>query len=246
MLTLSRRQPERDWTELQQRVRTWWIMAVVFAIAISLGRSVSLAFFASISFLALKEFLSMIPTRHADRQVLFWAYLAIPMQYLWAWYEWYGMFIIFIPVYVFLFLPMRMVLIGETRGFLPAVGTLHWGLMTTVLSLSHLAYLLVLPAPGNPNGSGPSLALYLVLLTQRTARPLFRPDQRRALQDLRRASASSRGWPGSVPPDPFSLAHPGGQPALLEATGALDAAAQNPAPWRLLGGVLHGLLSGDG
>jgi phosphatidate cytidylyltransferase len=166
VLGLSWRHPEQDWAELQQRVRTWWIMTVVFAVAIGLGRSVSLAFFASISFLALKEFLSMIPTRRADRRVLFWAYLAIPVQYFWAWYEWYGVFIIFIPVYVFLFLPMRMVLIGETRGFLPAVGTLHWGLMTTVFSLSHLAYLLVLPASGNPNGAGPALALYLVLLTQ--------------------------------------------------------------------------------
>ncbi len=163
---LSRCHPERDWSELQQRVRTWWVMAVVFAIAISLGRSISLAFFAFISFLALKEFLSMIPTRRADRRVLFWAYLAIPIQYIWAGREWYGMFIIFIPVYVFLFLPMRMVLVGETRGFLSAVGTLHWGLMTTVFSLSHLAYMLVLPASGNPHGGGPALALYLVLLTQ--------------------------------------------------------------------------------
>lgn len=163
---LSRRQPEKDWGELQQRIRTWWLMATVFALAIGLGRSISLVFFAFISFLAFKEFLSMIPTRRADRRVLFWAYLSIPVQYWWAGQEWYGMFIIFIPVYVFLFLPMRMVLIGETRGFLSAVGTLHWGLMTTVFSLSHLAYLLVLPPSGNPNGGGPALAFYLVLLTQ--------------------------------------------------------------------------------
>jgi phosphatidate cytidylyltransferase len=163
---LSWRHPRKDWTELQQRVRTWWLMAIVFTVAMSLGRAVSLVFFAFISFLALKEYLSMIPTRRADRRVLFWAYLTIPLQYWWAGREWYGMFIIFIPVYVFLFLPTRMVLIGETHRFLPAVGTLHWGLMTTVFSLSHLAYLLTLPASGNPNGGGPSLALYLVLLTQ--------------------------------------------------------------------------------
>jgi phosphatidate cytidylyltransferase len=163
---LSRRHPAGDWTELRRRVRTWWVMATVFAVAISLGRTISLAFFAFVSFLALKEYLSMIPTRRADRRVLFWAYLAIPLQYWWAGREWYGMFIIFIPVYAFLFLPTRMVLIGETRGFLSAVGTLHWGLMTTVFSLSHLAYLLTLPASGNPNGAGPALALYLVLLTQ--------------------------------------------------------------------------------
>jgi phosphatidate cytidylyltransferase len=141
-------------------------MVIVFTVAMSLGRTISLIFFAFISFMALKEFLSMIPTRRADRRVLFWSYLAIPVQYWWAGIEWYGMFIIFIPVYVFLFLPTRMVLIGDTRGFLSAVGTLHWGLMTAVFSLSHLAYLLTLPASGNPNGAGPALALYLVLLTQ--------------------------------------------------------------------------------
>jgi phosphatidate cytidylyltransferase len=163
---LRRLVPAGNWTELGLRVRTWWSMAAVFGVALLLNRGVSLAFFAFISFLALKEYLSMIPTRRADRRVLFWAYLAIPLQYLWAGLEWYGMFIIFIPVYVFLLLPMRMVLIGETRGFLTAVGTLHWGMMTTVFSLSHLAFLLVLPEAGNPNGGGAALALYLVVLTQ--------------------------------------------------------------------------------
>jgi phosphatidate cytidylyltransferase len=76
------------------------------------------------------------------------------------------MFIIFIPVYVFLFLPMVMVVIGETRDFLRAAGTLHWGMMTTVFSLSHLAFLLVLPEKGNPAGGGAGLLLYLVFLTQ--------------------------------------------------------------------------------
>ncbi len=69
----------------------------------------------------------MIPTRRADRRVLFWAYLAIPVQYLWIGMDWYGMFLVFIPVYMFLFLAMRTVLIQETEGFLKAVGTLHWG-----------------------------------------------------------------------------------------------------------------------
>ena len=98
--------------------------------------------------------------------MLLWAYLAIPVQYLWVGQEWYGMFIIFIPVYVFLFLPMVMVVIGETKDFLRAAGTLHWGMMTTVFSLSHLAFLLVLPEKGNPVGGGAGLLLYLVFLTQ--------------------------------------------------------------------------------
>jgi len=163
---LSWRRPDSNLSELKARVRSWWVMATVFTVAMSLSRSVSLAFFAFISFLALKEYLSIIPTRRADRRVLFWAYLAIPLQYLWAGMSWYGMFIIFIPVYAFLFVPIRMLLIGETQGYLKAVGTLHWGLMTTVFSLSHLAFLLVLPATEASPAGGAGLALYLVVLTQ--------------------------------------------------------------------------------
>ncbi len=163
---LQLRHPDRPYAELRQRIRSWWIMAGVFALAISLNRQISLAFFALVSFLALKEYFSLIPTRRADRRVLFWAYLAIPLQYLWIAREWYGMFIIFIPVYVFLFLPMRMIMIGETQHFLRAIGTLHWGLMTLVFSISHVAFLLVLPGTGSTVAGGAGLVLLLILLTE--------------------------------------------------------------------------------
>ena len=168
---IGRLRPGLDLGEVKLRIRSWWVMAAVFALAMVLSRAVSLVFFAFVSFLALKEYLSLIPTRRADRGVLFWAYLAIPLQYWWIADAWYGMFIIWIPVYVFLFLPLRMVLIGETTGFLRAVGTLHWGLMTTVFSISHVAYLLVLPVAARPSAgglavAGPSLVLFLVVLTQ--------------------------------------------------------------------------------
>jgi phosphatidate cytidylyltransferase len=163
---LRRLRPALDLGSVPARVKSWWVMVAVFSIAMVLSRTVSLVFFALVSFLALKEYLSLIPTRRADRSVLFFAYLAIPFQYLWIYQEWYGMFIIWIPVYLFLFLPMQMVVIGVTEGFLRAAGTLHWGLMMTVFSISHIAFLLVLPLDGNPQGGGPALVLYLVFLTQ--------------------------------------------------------------------------------
>jgi phosphatidate cytidylyltransferase len=165
-IALVRARPERDYTELRQRVRTWWLIAGVFAAAVLFSRTVSVAVLGFISFLAFKEYLSLIPTRRADHRVLFWAYLAIPVQYYWVWTGWYGLFIIFIPVYVFLLLPMRMILIGETQGFLRAVGTLHWGLMITVFSLSHMAYMLVLPEATNPAGGRMGLLIFLVVLTE--------------------------------------------------------------------------------
>lgn len=165
-IALVKIRPQRDYTELRQRIKTWWCIVAVFAAALLFNKTVSVTVFGFISFLAFKEYLSLIPTRHADHRVLFWAYLAIPVQYYWVWLAWYGTFIIFIPVYLLLFLPMRMVLIGETQGFLRAAGTLHWGLMITVFSLSHLAYLLVLPASVNPAGGIAGLLIYLVFLTE--------------------------------------------------------------------------------
>lgn len=166
VILLRKSHPDRNYQELGSRIRTWWIITAMFAGVLLLSKGMALAFFAFISYLALKEYLSLIPTRRADRRVLFWAYLAIPVQYGWVYTEWYGMFIIFIPVYMFLYLPMRMVLKGETEGFLRAAGTLHWGMMTTVFSLSHAAFLLVLPKEGNPAAGGAGLVLYLVCLTE--------------------------------------------------------------------------------
>jgi phosphatidate cytidylyltransferase len=159
--------PQADWTEIIVRIRTWWIMVGVFVFAIISNRTISIMFFAFVSFLALKEYLSLIPTRRADRRVLFWAYLAIPFQFYWVYTEWYGMFIIFIPVYMFLLLPMRMISIGQTDGFIRAVGTLHWGLMTMVFSISHAAFLLVLRLKDNPlEFPGPGFVLMLVVFTE--------------------------------------------------------------------------------
>ena len=165
-LLLRQVRPQRDHRELLARIATWWWMVGVFAVALMLGRAAMLVFLGLVSFLALKEYLSVIPTRRSDRRVLLWAYLAIPVQYYWVGTEWYGMFVIFIPIYMFLFLPLPMLIIGETQGFLRAIGTLHWGLMATVFSLSHAAFLLVLPASGNPVAGGAGLLLFLLILTE--------------------------------------------------------------------------------
>jgi phosphatidate cytidylyltransferase len=158
--------PAYQQSELQQRMTSWcWIVAI-FATMLVVNRSISIVLFGFLSFLAFKEYISLIPTRLSDRRVLFWAYLAIAIQYYWISIGWYVMFLIFVPIYMFLFLPMRMVIAGETEGFLKAIGTIHWGLMLTVFSLGHLAYLLMLPDRGNPVAGSAGLILYLVFLTE--------------------------------------------------------------------------------
>src|SRR5699024_1457905 len=166
-LLLTKFKPEKNFKEINDRIKSWWIMAIIFTVAILINHNVSLIFLAFLCFLAFKEYLSLIPTNRAHRKLLFWASFAILILFFWIYLGWYGIFIIFIPVYMFLFLPIQMILIGENKGFLRTMGSVHWGLMIMVFGLSHLAYLLVLPETSGMNGaSGAGLVLYIVILTQ--------------------------------------------------------------------------------
>lgn len=155
----------RDFTELVLRVRSWWWMIGLIFGALIWGRVPTIVLFAFISFLALKEFLSIVPTRLVDRRAVFWAYVAIPLQYYFVSIAWYGVFIIFVPVYVFLFIPARLVLIGDTQGFIRSSAILHWATMLTVFCLSHIAYLTNLPIV-NAHGGWIGLVLFVLFVTQ--------------------------------------------------------------------------------
>jgi phosphatidate cytidylyltransferase len=165
---LRRSKPERDFSELAARVRAWWIMAAIFFAAIVVSNRISLVFFALMSFWAMKEYVTLLKTRPADHHALVLTFLAIPIQYLWIALNppWYGMFIIFIPVYMLLSLPVRMVLSKETKGFVESASQIQWGLMIFVFGLSHLAFLLTLPITGNSAANGRTLVLFLVFVVE--------------------------------------------------------------------------------
>jgi len=161
---LKKSHPQRNYLELQQRVNSWWVIVCLFSLAMLSPKWLALVFFGFVSFLALKEYLTLAPTRRSDSIPLLWMYAAIPLQYIWVGMSWYGMFIIFIPIYVFLFLPTHMVIIGDTKGFLHSASVMHWGMMTTVFALSHVAFLLILPGIGVSVGA--LLVIFLVALTE--------------------------------------------------------------------------------
>ncbi len=164
-MILEKKRPEDDYTELRQRIQSWWWMIAITFTALSYSLQSAIIFFAFLSFLVLKEFLSIVPLRQVDRRVIFWLYLSIPFQYYWVASQWYGMFMAFIPVYVFLLSPIRMVLSGETNGFIKSAGLLNWAVMLAVFSISHIAYLMVLPVKNHSAGDI-GLVLFLVVMTQ--------------------------------------------------------------------------------
>jgi phosphatidate cytidylyltransferase len=154
-------QSEKDFSAVSMRVKTWWGMFVVFCLATLFNPIVSLLSLMILCFFGLKEYFSMMKTRKPDRRLFLWSYLAIPLQFYWIYIGWYGMFIVFIPVYMFLFLPLPRLLGKGTSGFLRSVSSTQWGLMLMVFGLSHLAYYQF----ATPE-YGANLVLFLVVLTQ--------------------------------------------------------------------------------
>lgn len=152
--------------ELTARTKSWWIMAGMFIGAVFINYAISYFFLAFLSFIAFRELYSVLGFRESDRRALFWGILAIPIQYYLAYVAWYGAFIIFIPVVMFLLLPLRLVLKGDTHGITKSIALLQWILMLSVFGISHLAYLLSLPALPGFNAGGRGLLLFLVFLTE--------------------------------------------------------------------------------
>jgi phosphatidate cytidylyltransferase len=151
---------------LSARIRAWWAMTAVFVAALATGGIGSVILFGLTSFIALREFITLTPTRRADHRTLFWAFFVfVPIQYYLVATHWYGLFVIFIPVYAFLFVPVRSVLAGDTEDFLARTAKIQWGLMVAVYCVSHAPALLMLQIPGF-EGENAKLLLYLIVVVQ--------------------------------------------------------------------------------
>ena len=151
---LSRRpsDPARRATivNLNMRIRSWWVMTALVAAAILAGRIGAVVLFALVSFFALREFITLTPTRRGDHRTLFYAFfVGIPLQYYLVAIDWYGLFSILIPVYAFLFIPARSVLSGDTEHFLERIAEIQWGLMASLYSVSHVPALLMYDISGH-------------------------------------------------------------------------------------------------
>ncbi len=137
---------------LNARIKAWWVMVAIFALAFTFGKSVTILLFAMVSFYCLREFISLTPTRPSDHRAVAAAfYLFIPLQYWLVWDGWLSMLTIAIPVYAFLLLPVLSVIKGETQDFLLRTAKIQWALMLTVFCISHAPALLILDIPGQQN-----------------------------------------------------------------------------------------------
>lgn len=134
---------------LNDRMKSWWLMIAIFSIAVLAGGTTSIVLFFFISFIALREFITLTPTHKADHRALNWAFLVIlPINYLLIGLHWYSLFAIFVPVYAFLWIPIRIALAGDSADFLERTAKIQWGLMVCVYFVSYAPALLNLYIPG--------------------------------------------------------------------------------------------------
>ena len=147
-------------------LRTSWLMVFVFWIGWVTGEWVALTLFGFVSFFALREFLTLSPTRLGDHRSLVLAFFVVlPVQYSLIGSGLFDLFTVFIPVYVFLALPLASALANDPQRFLERNAKLQWGIMVCIYGMSHVPALLLLKFPGYENRNA-FLVFFLVLVVQ--------------------------------------------------------------------------------
>jgi len=164
---LGKLKPKADFSELVMRTKSWWLMAVIFVAATILHPIITFISLGLLSFVALRELSSISKNvRPADRRTLIWCFLAIPVQYYFAYIGQYGLFLTFIPIFMFLWIPFMLVINGDIEDIGKSMSVLPTQLMLTVFGLSHLAFLVALPEIDGFNAGGRSLLLFIVFITE--------------------------------------------------------------------------------
>lgn len=151
---------------LDSRIRAWWKMCVVFVLCLLFGRVAALVLFGVISFMAMREYMTLVPTHRSDHLTLFWSFFVIvPLQYYLLGIQWFTFFVVILPFFAFVFIPTSIAIEGDSSHFLERVAKIQFAIMVCAYCLSHLPALLFLHIPNLP-GSDARLLLYLVLVDQ--------------------------------------------------------------------------------
>jgi phosphatidate cytidylyltransferase len=156
----------REFADFRALLRTSWFMVAVFWIGWALGPGVATVLFALIAFFALREFITLSPTRRGDHRSLILAFFVVlPIQFFLVGTARFDLFTVFIPVYVFIAIPVVSALANDPSHFLERNAKLQWGIMVCVYGMSHVPALLLLSFP-NYEGKSAFLVFFLVFVVQ--------------------------------------------------------------------------------
>ena len=149
---------------LKRDLGALWLGAGIFWAAWVSGPFGATLLFGLVSFLALREFITLVYTSRGDHRSLLLAFfLILPLQYLIVGLRRFDLFAVFIPVYAFFAIPVAAALAGDPRRFLERNAKIQWGVMVCVYGLSHAPALLLLEFPSHA-GRGAFLVMFLVVV----------------------------------------------------------------------------------
>ncbi len=147
-------------------LKTSWGMVTVFWIAWALGETIATLLFGLVAFFALREFITLSPTRQGDHRSLVLAFFVVlPVQFALVITRYFDLVTVFIPVYVFLAIPVVSALANDPQRFLERTAKLQWGIMVCVYGMSHVPALLLLKFP-DYQGKNAFLVFFLVFVVQ--------------------------------------------------------------------------------
>ena len=170
VLSLKDRQEDdlrtQNLKEFNRLLRTTWIMIGVFWVGWTLGETFATVLFGLVAFFALREFITLSPTRQGDHRSLVLAFFVVlPLQFALVINQRFDLVTVFIPVYVFLAIPVVSALANDPERFLERNAKLQWGIMVCVYGMSHVPALLLLKFP-NFQGKNAFLVFFLVFVVQ--------------------------------------------------------------------------------
>jgi phosphatidate cytidylyltransferase len=175
-------------------LRAVWLGAVLFWIAWASGAFVSTLLFGIVSFLAMRELITLTHTRRADHRALLLAFFVVlPLQYLLVGTRHFDLFTVFIPVYVFLAIPVLSALGNDPQRFLERTAKIQWGVMVCIYGMSHAPALLLLDLPGYAD-RGAFLVIFLVLVVAGAQIAQEAASRRLRRRPVARAISRSFSW----------------------------------------------------
>lgn len=153
-----------NWRRFKRDLKGVWVGSMVFWAAWVSGPVGATLLFGVLSFLALREFITLMHTRRADHRSLILAFFVLlPLQYMLVGTRHFDVFSVLIPVYGFLAIPVVAALADDPARFLERNAKIQWGIMVCVYGLSHGPALLLLDFKGY-EGRGAFLLFFLVMV----------------------------------------------------------------------------------
>lgn len=153
---------------IENRIRhkVWWVHPVLLIILLQPIRPLAYITIGYICFLALKDYLTMLPVHRMDRLSVLVGYLTIPLMIYWAASGQYDLFVIWVPLLSFLGIMLSLWVRKKRMWIRNTVRTLFFGLMVFLFGIGHLAVLIVTPHSFGTTLMAQGDILFLVVLVQ--------------------------------------------------------------------------------